>query len=99
MPDDRRFRALSLAGILGSLPAAMIALASRAYAAPTPTPSPSTSDNPCDLIVGLAKDYCEDGEGAARNARNAPTVTDDALDPSPPSPEAAPTPPPTSSAS
>ncbi|MFH9618847.1 hypothetical protein ACH4MM_34795 [Streptomyces pratensis] len=65
----------------------MIALASRAYAeptpTPTPTPSPSTSNNPCDLIVGLAKDYCEDGEsgGAGGSARSTPLVTDDALDP------------------
>jgi hypothetical protein len=84
MPDSRRFRALSLAGILGSLPAAMIALASRAYAEPTPTPSPSpspsTSDNPCDLIVGLAKDYCEDGEAGATD-RTTSLNTDDALDP------------------
>ncbi|MFD6280122.1 hypothetical protein ACFWFI_31825 [Streptomyces sp. NPDC060209] len=80
MPDNRRFRALSLAGILGSFPAAMIALASRAYAAPTPTPSPSTSNNPCDLIVGLAKDYCEDGD-AAGGDRSTPPITDDALDP------------------
>jgi len=80
MPDNRRFRALSFAGILGSLPPALLAWASPALAEPTPTPSPSTSDNPCDLIVGLAKDYCEDGEAGA-NARSTPPVTDDALDP------------------
>ncbi|MGW0792835.1 hypothetical protein ACWD04_32655 [Streptomyces sp. NPDC002911] len=85
MRDDRPYRALSLAGILGSLPAAVIALAPGAYAAPTPTPTPapSTSNNPCDLIVGLAKDYCEDGEagGAGGAARNARPTTTDALDP------------------
>ncbi|MEU0149053.1 hypothetical protein ABZ119_24350 [Streptomyces sp. NPDC006288] len=82
MPASLRLRGLSLAGILGSLPASMIVLASRAHAAPspTPTPSPSTSNNACDLIVGLAKDYCEDGE-AGSGARRAPSVTDDALDP------------------
>ncbi|MFF4162819.1 hypothetical protein [Streptomyces sp. NPDC001741] len=82
MPADRRARALSLVGVLGGLPALVMALSSRAYAAPTPTPtpSPSSSDNPCDLIVGLAKDYCEDGE-AGGNARTTPSVTDDALDP------------------
>ncbi|TXS18956.1 hypothetical protein EAO68_03070 [Streptomyces sp. wa22] len=58
----------------------MLAVASRASAEPTPTPSPSGSNNPCDLIVGLAKDYCEDGE-AGSGARSTPTVTDDALDP------------------
>ncbi|MFD3652227.1 hypothetical protein [Streptomyces sp. NPDC058620] len=81
MPDSRRV--LSLTAVLGSLPVTAILLASRAYAAPspTPTPSPSKSDNPCDLIVGLARDYCEDGEKAAGSARRAPTTTDDALDP------------------
>ncbi|MFD5873274.1 hypothetical protein [Streptomyces sp. NPDC060322] len=80
MPASRRLRALLRSGTLGTLPVAAIMLASRAYAAPTPTPSPSTSNNPCDLIVGLAKDYCEDGEAGA-GARNTPPVTDDALDP------------------
>ncbi|MEV5161687.1 hypothetical protein [Streptomyces sp. NPDC053728] len=80
MPASRRLRALSLGATLGVLPAAMVMMASRAYAAPTPTPSPSTSDNPCDLIVGLAKDYCEDGEAGAAD-RSTPPVTDDALDP------------------
>ncbi|WP_187282090.1 MULTISPECIES: hypothetical protein [unclassified Streptomyces] len=80
MPDNRRFRTLSLFGLLGGLQATMLAVASRASAEPTPTPSPSGSNNPCDLIVGLAKDYCEDGE-AGSGARSTPTVTDDALDP------------------
>ncbi|MEU0135023.1 hypothetical protein ABZ172_13515 [Streptomyces sp. NPDC006296] len=75
MPDSRRFRTLSLMGLLGSFQATLLALASRASAAPTPTPSPSGSDNPCDLIVGLAKDYCEDGE-AGSGARNTPLVAD-----------------------
>ncbi|WP_406147166.1 hypothetical protein [Streptomyces sp. NBC_01012] len=79
MPDNRRFRAFSLAGILGSLPPAIILLASRAHADPTPTPSPSTSESACDLIVGQAKDYCEDGD-AARGSNNTP-LNEDALDP------------------
>lgn len=79
MPASRRLRTF-LGGVLGMLPAAMVVMASRAYAAPTPTPSPSTSDNPCDLIVGLAKDYCEDGE-AGGGDRSTPPITDDALDP------------------
>ncbi|MFS0697257.1 hypothetical protein [Streptomyces nitrosporeus] len=87
MPVDRSLRPLlSVTALLGSIPAAALVLPSSAHAAPsptpTPTPSPSTSDNPCDLIVGLAKDYCEDGEGAAGNARRTdPSVTDDPLDP------------------
>ncbi|MYX04739.1 hypothetical protein GTY72_34750 [Streptomyces sp. SID8378] len=57
----------------------MLLTAPQAAADPTPTPSPSQSDNPCDLIVGLARDYCEDGENA--RSGSAPPATDDALDP------------------
>ncbi|MCX4970371.1 hypothetical protein OHA98_37550 [Streptomyces sp. NBC_00654] len=89
MPDSRRFRALSLTTVLGSLPATVILLASRASAAPSPTPtptptpspSPSKSDNPCDLIVGLAKDYCEDGEKASTGGSRSLSPTTDSLDP------------------
>ncbi|MFD4033382.1 hypothetical protein ACFWVP_23455 [Streptomyces sp. NPDC058637] len=82
MPDSRRLRALPLLGVLVGLPATVVLLPSHAYAepSPTPTPSPSTSDNPCDLIVGLAKDYCE-GDESGGAARRSPTVTTDALDP------------------
>ncbi|MFJ3185543.1 hypothetical protein [Streptomyces halstedii] len=81
MPASSRLRALPVIGLLSSLPAAVLLLASSAQAdpSPTPTPAPSTSDNPCDLIVGLAKDYCEGDEGGAQ--RRTPTTTDDALDP------------------
>ncbi|MER5987339.1 hypothetical protein [Streptomyces sp. NPDC001787] len=89
MPDSRRFRALSLTTVLGSLPATVILLASRASAepsptptpTPTPSPSPSKSDNPCDLIVGLAKDYCEDGEKASNGGSRSLSPTTDSLDP------------------
>ncbi|MDT0613858.1 hypothetical protein [Streptomyces lancefieldiae] len=43
--------------------AAMVLLATRAFAAPTPTPTPTDTEDPCDLIRGPAKDYCERGEG------------------------------------
>ncbi|MDQ0794955.1 hypothetical protein [Streptomyces sp. B1I3] len=83
MRGSRHIRARSLTGALAGLPAAMVLLASRAYAAPSPTPtpnpSPSTSNDPCDLIVGLAKDYCEGGESAGNNST--PPATDNALDP------------------
>ncbi|MET7621786.1 hypothetical protein [Streptomyces sp. NPDC005408] len=53
-------------------------MASSAHAAPTPSPSPT--ENKCDLIKGLARDYCEDGTtgGGGGPALNDPT---DALDP------------------
>ncbi|GGP48448.1 hypothetical protein GCM10010231_19420 [Streptomyces sindenensis] len=70
---------MKLAGIAGIVPTLLLLTAPRAAADPTPSPSPSQSDNPCDLIVGLARDYCEDGENA--RSGSAPPVTDDALDP------------------
>ncbi|MEW1632266.1 hypothetical protein [Streptomyces sp. NPDC089173] len=84
MPDSRRFRLSSLVGAAGLAPAALIVMAPGAAAdptpTPTPTPSPSGSDNPCDLIVGLARDYCEDGENA-RSGSRAPTDIDNPADP------------------
>ncbi|MET9705493.1 hypothetical protein ACIBCC_17430 [Streptomyces griseus] len=82
MPASRRFRRSSLIGAASLVPAALIAMTPRASAAPTPTPTPapSESDNPCDLIVGLAKDYCEDGENA-RSGSRAPTDIDNPTDP------------------
>ncbi|MGW8456788.1 hypothetical protein ACWGLO_35395 [Streptomyces niveus] len=82
MPGSRRFGLSSLFTSVASASALVMMLATRSSAAPTPTPSPSESDNPCDLIVGLAKDYCEDGEpgsgsGSGRSL-NDPTS---ALDP------------------
>jgi len=60
----------------------VVAGASKAWAAPTPTPTPSPSDGPCDLIKGLAKEYCEEGEGADSGSTTpSPGVADDPLDP------------------
>ncbi|MGW6741915.1 hypothetical protein ACWGDX_14520 [Streptomyces sp. NPDC055025] len=71
---------MSLAGASALVLALALALATRASAAPTPSPtptdgassspSPSASDNVCDLIVGQAKEYCEDGEKAAGAPRS-----------------------------
>ncbi|MFD5034392.1 hypothetical protein ACFVWX_15190 [Streptomyces sp. NPDC058220] len=86
MPGSRRLGASSLTGSLMGASALVLALATRASAAPTPTPTPtpssSTSGNPCDLIVGLAKDYCEDGEKAAGSPPSGGSSNPaDALDP------------------
>ncbi|GHC30670.1 hypothetical protein [Streptomyces albogriseolus] len=59
MPANRR--TLALTGVLAAVQTTVVLLASRAVAAPTPTPTPS--NDPCDLIHGPAKDYCERGEG------------------------------------
>ncbi|MER6194352.1 hypothetical protein [Streptomyces cyaneofuscatus] len=79
MPGSQFPRIRSLAAVFTGLQVVAVALAGRAAAAPTPTPSPEPSSDPCDLIRGPAKDYCEGGEGAgARTQDVAPT---DALDP------------------
>ncbi|MFE0107193.1 hypothetical protein [Streptomyces sp. NPDC059009] len=54
MPGSRP--ALKLAATAATVQTAVILLASRAYAAPEP------KDDKCDLIVGPAKQYCENGE-------------------------------------
>lgn len=83
MPGSRRLSVSSLSASVAGAFTLLVALAARASAAPTPspTPSPSTSDNPCDLIVGLAKDYCEDGEKAAGAPRGGTSDPAGALDP------------------
>ncbi|MFJ1611167.1 hypothetical protein ACIODT_33315 [Streptomyces sp. NPDC088251] len=82
MPDSQRSRARSLVTVLSSLPAMVVLLASQATAAPspTPTPRPTQSDNACDLIVGLAKDYCEKGDAGAPKT-DTPSGLDNSLDP------------------
>ncbi|MFJ6696981.1 hypothetical protein ACIQM4_13065 [Streptomyces sp. NPDC091272] len=85
MPADQFPRARSVAALLAGVQVTAILLASRAVAAPTPppTPAPSKSDNPCDLIVGLAKEYCEKGNASPGSAPStlAPTPADSSLDP------------------
>ncbi|MET8572850.1 hypothetical protein [Streptomyces sp. NPDC004783] len=59
MPANRRV--LKLTGATAAVQAAAILFTTRAFAAPTPTPTPTDSSDPCDLIHGPAKDYCERG--------------------------------------
>ncbi|MEW2633852.1 hypothetical protein AB0903_19885 [Streptomyces sp. NPDC048389] len=63
MPANRR--AALFAAAFATTQAGAVALATRAAAEPTPAPS----NDPCDLIRGPARDYCEDGEGAANPGR------------------------------
>ncbi|MEU9995620.1 hypothetical protein [Streptomyces sp. NPDC050848] len=70
---------LRVAALLATLQSAAVLLASRAYAAPTPTPTPPTKEQ-CDLIVGPARDYCENGQSGGTGGRTAPDPTA-ALDP------------------
>ncbi|MGW4157953.1 hypothetical protein [Streptomyces sp. NPDC004788] len=101
MPASRRVPLRAMAAGVVALPATLVLLASRAYAAPTPTtppsgtpspgapsatvtptPTPSASNNPCDLIVGQARDYCENGQsGGATGTRPRLDDPTTALDP------------------
>ncbi|MEU4882966.1 hypothetical protein AB0G19_21250 [Streptomyces althioticus] len=78
MPAKRR--TLALTGALAAVQATVVLFASRAVAAPTPTPS----NDPCDLIHGPAKDYCERGEGGSSGGGGGRSTFSDptsALDP------------------
>lgn len=81
MPGSRRHFRPVAATVIGLQTAAFM-FAARATAAPTPTPtpSPSTSNDPCDLLIGPAKEYCSEGESGAtpRPGLDDPTT---ALDP------------------
>ncbi|MFG2513035.1 hypothetical protein [Streptomyces sp. NPDC048584] len=82
MPGSRH-RALTLTGLVASVQATAILLATRASADPSPSPTPTESSDPCSLIAGPAKKYCErgkDGEGTgASSTLNDPTTTLDPL--------------------
>ncbi|MFG2098435.1 hypothetical protein [Streptomyces sp. NPDC048612] len=67
MPANSR-RALSLAALVTVVQTTAVLLASRAFAAPSPTPS----SDPCDLVRGPAKDYCQSGDKGGSGAPKAP---------------------------
>ncbi|MDT0463442.1 hypothetical protein [Streptomyces gibsoniae] len=70
---------LKLSGAVVAVQSAALLLAARAVAAPSPTPSPTKSSDPCDLIHGPAKDYCEKGNSPGSGG-SSNTLTD-SLDP------------------
>ncbi|MEU6355745.1 hypothetical protein ABZ896_41600 [Streptomyces sp. NPDC047072] len=82
MPGSR-YRALKLTGLVAAVQTAAVLLATRAVAAPTPTPTPSPtgSNDPCDLLIGPAKQYCENdgGSGGSGSGTLSPTSTLDPL--------------------
>ncbi|WP_251057104.1 hypothetical protein [Streptomyces sp. ISL-94] len=67
------------------LQTAAVLFASRAMAAPTPTPTPtpapSASNDPCALIAGPAREYCDRGAGGAPSRGLTPNDPADALNP------------------
>ncbi|UXY28456.1 hypothetical protein [Streptomyces sp. HUAS TT20] len=80
MPGNPR-RVLKLTGLVAAVQATAVLLATRAVAAPTPSPSPSKSNNPCDLLIGPAKQYCEHGNSdkGSTGTTNGPLSTLDPL--------------------
>ncbi|MFI1979460.1 hypothetical protein [Streptomyces wedmorensis] len=83
MPGKRLPHGARIVAALGAAQTAVVLFAGRALAAPTPTPtpSPSGSNNPCDLIRGPARDYCENGRGGTGADKAPLTDPTTALDP------------------
>ncbi|MER0447186.1 hypothetical protein ABR738_21995 [Streptomyces sp. Edi4] len=91
MPGKPTRVALSITGTFTAVQASAVLLASRAYAAPTPTPapsgspgaspSPSASSDPCDLLIGPAKQYCTSGSGGTSKSGSIPPTDGGAADP------------------
>ena len=82
MPGSRH-RVLKLTGVVSAVQTSAVLLATRAFAEPSPssTPSPTKSKNPCDLIVGEAKKYCEKGNNPSKGAGPSGDLTNNTLDP------------------
>ncbi|MEV8602894.1 hypothetical protein AB0465_23810 [Streptomyces griseoviridis] len=70
---------LKLAATVAAVQTAAVLLAGRAFAAPTPSPTPS--NDPCDLIRGPAKDYCDRGDGAKGGTGGSVNPLSSTLDP------------------
>ncbi|MFB8031594.1 hypothetical protein ACFC5Z_01275 [Streptomyces sp. NPDC056004] len=84
MPGNPRLRARSIVTTLAAVQTAVILFSARASAEPSPTPtapspSPSTGNKACDLLIGPAKQYCEDGDAAPKT--NVSPAVDNSLDP------------------
>ncbi|WSD69783.1 hypothetical protein OG978_21860 [Streptomyces sp. NBC_01591] len=77
MPGSPRLRTGSIMAALAAAQTAVVLFSARAFAAPTPSPSPS--NEACDLLIGPAKQYCEDGDAAPK--ADAPSTLDSSLDP------------------
>ena len=81
MPGSRRhFRPVVATVVALQTTAFMFAARATAAPTPTPTPSPSASTDPCDRLIGPAKEYCSEGgsSGTSRPGLDDPTT---ALDP------------------
>lgn len=85
MPGSHRLPLRRMVATAAVLQTAVVLFASRAMAAPTPTPTPtpapSASNDPCALIAGPAREYCDRGSGQAPSTGLAPNNPADALNP------------------
>ncbi|CAM5259469.1 hypothetical protein [Streptomyces avidinii] len=71
-------------GLIASAHLAVVAMASAAHAAPTPTPTPQGTTDPCALLDGPSKQYCQSGTGTSGGTPQtglAPSDGGDALNP------------------
>ncbi|MBA2947339.1 hypothetical protein [Streptomyces himalayensis] len=75
MPVSRHV--LKLTAAVGAVQATAVLLATQAFAAPTPSPS----DDPCDLIHGPARDYCERDGGSGGGSGSTSDPLTSTLDP------------------
>ncbi|MET7644411.1 hypothetical protein ABZS83_12345 [Streptomyces sp. NPDC005426] len=80
MPGSPRLQVRSVMAAVAAVQTAVVLFSARAIAAPTPSPSPSPANKACDLLIGPAKQYCEDGDAAAPRSK-LPDSVDPALDP------------------
>ncbi|MGW6983722.1 hypothetical protein ACWGE1_30480 [Streptomyces sp. NPDC054932] len=83
MPGSPRLSALGIGAAAAAVQTAVVVFATRAVAAPDPTPpAPTTTNDPCALIAGPARDYCERGNGGTGGPPGlAPSDPADALNP------------------
>ncbi|AXE26983.1 hypothetical protein C0216_29325 [Streptomyces globosus] len=91
MPGSRTLPLRRIGAAAAAMQTALILLAARATAAPTPppgsspspTPTPGATNDPCALIAGPAREYCDRGAatGGAPRTGLAPTDPADALNP------------------
>ncbi|MFF8271849.1 hypothetical protein ACF059_31415 [Streptomyces sp. NPDC016562] len=84
MPGSLRFP--GRLGVIAFANVAVVALTTRAYAAPAPTPppTPQASNDPCALLDGPSKQYCQSGTGTSGGTPRtglAPSDGGDALNP------------------
>lgn len=88
MPGSARLSALGVGAAAAAVQIAVVLSAGPAAAAPDPTttPAPTTTNDPCALIAGPAREYCERGQGGSTGGTGgapglAPSDPADALNP------------------